>query len=195
MLGSIPWGDLKCNAIGSQIVSASHRPPVVCNFGWAGFIHNFGRDIQMGKLVLRRKPGESIRITHRTDKEAGVILITQRQVGSGRAFLEFEAPEHYLIVRSELIRSSANENKYYSLGPDPIAAIKSIGFTREVGRFGVIAYVHESLPLDMRHHGSQEGWVCVYGGERVVHKPDSFASLAAFAMAVALDELRKRGAK
>ncbi len=166
---------------------------------WAGgFYHNnFGKGYRMGNLVLTRKPGESIDVYDPADACFGPIVITQGKVGSGKSSIAIEAPKHLVIKRSELVGKEPNipsENKYYSLGPDPIAAIASLGFTRSVGMHGNAAYVHESLPLDMRHY-AQQGWVCVYGGERVVLEPESFTELVSYVLGVALAELRKRGAK
>ena len=149
----------------------------------------------MGNLVLTRKPGESIDIYDPNNAAMGVIVITQGTIRGKHSSIAIDAPRHLHVKRSEISDKPASENKYYSLGPDPIAAIKSIGFTQEVGRFGVIAYVHESLPLDMRHHGSQEGWMCVLNGEKVVHEAKSFESLKDYVLGVALAALRSRGAK
>ena len=148
----------------------------------------------MGNLVLTRKPGESIDIYDPDNAAMGVIVITQGTIRGKHSSIAIDAPRHLHVKRSELSKKQpASENKYYALGPDPIAAIKSMGFTREVGRFGVLAYVHESLPLDMRHH--QEGWVCVLNGERVVLEPESFQSLKDFILGIALETLKKAGAK
>ena len=152
----------------------------------------------MGSLVLTRKPGESIDIYDPDNAKMGVIVITQGTIRGKHSSIAIDAPRNLMIKRSELVGKEADilsENKYYSLGPDPIAAIKSIGFTQEVGRFGVIAYVHESLPLDMRHHGSQEGWMCVLNGEKVVHEAKSFESLKDYVLGIALAALKSRGAK
>ena len=56
----------------------------------------------MGSLVLRRKPGETIEIYDPSDEAAGVIIITQGSVGSGRSSIHIDAPKRYAIRRSEL---------------------------------------------------------------------------------------------
>jgi sRNA-binding carbon storage regulator CsrA len=158
------------------------------------FHNNFGKGYRMGNLVLTRKPGESIDVYDPADACFGPIVITQGKVGSGKSSIAIAAPKHLMIKRSELVGKEPNipsDNKYYSLGQDPIAAIAALGFTRSVGMFGVTAYVHESLPLDMRHHGSQEGWVCVLYGETVVLKPESFIELVSFVF----QSMKMRGVK
>ena len=158
-----------------------------------GFYLNFERDIEMGNLVLTRKPGESIDIYDPDNAAVGVIVITQGTIRGKHSSIAIDAPRHLHVKRSEISdKQPASVNKYYSLGPDPIAAIKSIGFTREVGRFGVLAYVHESLPLDMRHHGSQEGWMCVLNGERAVLEPESMEELKFCVLGFALEELKNK---
>ena len=151
----------------------------------------------MGNLVLTRKPGESIDIYDPTDDRFGPIVITQGKISGGKASIAIDAPRNLHVKRSEISdKQPASENKYYSLGPDPIAAIKSIGFAREVGYAnGITAYVHESLPLDMRHLGSQDGWVCVCNGWELVHEAESFESLKDYVLGVALADLKARGAK
>ena len=150
----------------------------------------------MGNLVLTREPGESIDIYDPDNAAIGVIVITQGKIRGKHSSIAIDAPRHLHVKRSEISdKPPASENKYYSLGPDPIAAIKSIGFTSEVGRFGALAYVHESLPLDMWHHGSQEGWMCVLNGEKVVHEAKSLESLKDYVLGIALAALKSRGAK
>ena len=72
---------------------------------WGGSVFSFNcfrKDTEMGKLVLRRKPGESIEIYDPTNEAMGVIVITQRAVGSGRSQIEIDAPNRLVIKRSEL---------------------------------------------------------------------------------------------
>jgi sRNA-binding carbon storage regulator CsrA len=152
----------------------------------------------MGNLVLTRKPGESIDVYDPADPFFGPIVITQGRVDSGKSSIAIDAPRNLMIKRSEVVGKEADilsENKYWLLGPDPLAAIAAIGFTREVSLFGCNAYQHETLPLDMRHEGSQRGWVCVVVGERVGHRCESLESLKDYVLGVALQELKKRGAK
>lgn len=85
-------------------------------------------------------------------------------------------------------------NKYFSLGPDPLAAIAALGFTRELTGFARGGYEHETLPLVVRCEGSQEGWFCVHG-RRLKTSVESIDSLKSFVLASCLEELRKRGAK
>ena len=88
-----------------------------------------------------------------------------------------------------------HENKYWLLGPDPLAAIAALGFTREMTGFARGIYQHETLALDIQHDGSQRGWVCGVIGERAKHRCESIQSLKDYVLGVALVELRKRGAK
>ena len=152
----------------------------------------------MGNLVLSRKPGESIEVYDPADPCFGHIIITQGRVGSGKSSIAIDAPRNLMVKRSELVGKEADilsENKYYSLGLNPLAAIAALGFTREVSLFGFHAYQHDTLPLDMRHEGSQRGWVCVVIGDRVGHPVKSLESLKDYMLTVAFDELKKRGAK
>jgi len=152
----------------------------------------------MGNLVLTRKPGESIDVYDPADPCFGPIVITQGKVGVGKSSIAIDAPKNLVIKRSELVGKEPDilsENKYWLLGPDPLAAIAALGFRREVALFGIMAYQHETLPLDMRHEGSSRGWVCVVLGERVGHRCESLDSLKDYVLGVALQELRKRGAK
>jgi sRNA-binding carbon storage regulator CsrA len=157
-----------------------------------------GTTQKMGNLVLTCKPGESIDVYDPTDACFGPIVITQGKISGGKSSIAIEVPLNLTIKRSELVGKEADilsENKYYLLGPDPLAAIAALGFTREVSLFGCYAYQHDTLPLDMRHEGSQRGWVCVVLGERVGHRVESLESLKDYILSVALDELRKLGAK
>lgn len=91
------------HAIGSQIVSASHRPPVVCNFGWAVFYLQwfFWKDTEVTTepgLLLRRNKGESLKIFCPSDKSFGTITVTYE----GRGNIRIDAPKHLAIQRSEL---------------------------------------------------------------------------------------------
>jgi sRNA-binding carbon storage regulator CsrA len=61
----------------------------------------------MGKLVLSRKPGESITITDPTNADFGKIVITQQGIGSGKSSLVIDAPNHIVIKRSELIKKES----------------------------------------------------------------------------------------
>jgi sRNA-binding carbon storage regulator CsrA len=56
----------------------------------------------MGKLVLSRKPGESIEIYDPTNEAMGVIILTQRNVRGNKSSIEIEAPKHLIIKRAEL---------------------------------------------------------------------------------------------
>ena len=137
----------------------------------------------MGNLVLTRKPGKSIDVYDPDRAEMGVVKITQGKIIGNKSSIAIDAPRNLVIKRSELVGKEANilsENKYFSLGPDPIAAIRSIGFTRELTGFARGTYEHESLPLGMRCVGSQQGWVCVLHRETVVLEPESFIELVSF---------------
>jgi sRNA-binding carbon storage regulator CsrA len=134
----------------------------------------------MGKLVLTRKPGESIDIYDPADGCFGAIVITQGKISGQHSSIAIEAPRNVHIKRSEI---SGKENKYFALGEDPLAAIAAIGFTREVAMFGCNAYKHESLPLDMRFNDHRDGWRCVLDGDTVVLEPESFIELVTFVFA------------
>lgn len=73
-----------------------------------------------------------------------------------------------------------NNNKYFALGDDPIAAIAAVGFTKPLTGFARGAYQHESLPLDVRFSDHHEGWFVVKNGEEKVHWPASIDSLRVF---------------
>jgi len=114
----------------------------------------------------------------------------------GHGNIDIDSPKQLTIMRSELLGiEDKPENKYYLLGPDPLAEIEALGFTREMTGFARGIYQHETLPLDMQHEGSQRGWVCGVIGERAKHRCDSLESLKDYVLKVALAELRKRGAK
>tara|TARA_R110000868_G_scaffold246619_2_gene503215 strand:- start:96 stop:536 length:441 start_codon:yes stop_codon:yes gene_type:complete len=138
----------------------------------------------MGKLVLSRKPGESFDIYDPERAAMGVITITQGKIGGGKSSIAIDAPRHLHVKRSEISeKQPASDNKYFLLGPDPLAAIAALGFTREVAMFGCNAYRHETLPLDMRHENHRDGWRCVLDGETVVLEPESFIELVSFVSA------------
>ena len=140
-------------------------------------------------LVVKRNVGQSI---HVFDNGLTVAVVTFK----GHGKIEIDSPKQLTIMRSELLGIEDNpENKYFALGPDPLAAIASIGFTREMTGFARNIYQHETLPIDVRHEGSQTGWLCVVIGERVGHRCDSLESLKDYVLGVALQELRKRGVK
>lgn len=136
----------------------------------------------MGKLVLTRKPGESIDIYDPADGCFGAIVITQGKISGQHSSIAIEAPRNVHIKRSE-ISGKEQPNKYFALGEDPLAAISAIGFTREVAMFGCNAYKHESLPLDMRFNDHRDGWRCVLEGDTVVLEPESFIELVTFVFA------------
>lgn len=136
----------------------------------------------MGKLVLTRKPGESIDIYDPADGCFGAIVITQGKISGQHSSIAIEAPRNVHIKRSE-ISGKEQPNKYFALGEDPLAAISAIGFTREVAMFGCNAYKHESLPLDMRFNDHRDGWRCVLDGDTVVLEPESFIELVTFVFA------------
>lgn len=136
----------------------------------------------MGKLVLTRKPGESIDIYDPADGCFGAIVITQGKISGQHSSIAIEAPRNVHIKRSE-ISGKEQPNKYFALGEDPLAAIAAIGFTREVAMFGCNAYKHESLPLDMRFNDHRDGWRCVLEGDTVVLEPESFIELVTFVFA------------
>lgn len=136
----------------------------------------------MGKLVLTRKPGESIDIYDPADGCFGAIVITQGKISGQHSSIAIEAPRNVHIKRSE-ISGKEQPNKYFALGEDPLAAIAAIGFTREVAMFGCNAYKHESLPLDMRFNDHRDGWRCVLDGDTVVLEPESFIELVTFVFA------------
>lgn len=136
----------------------------------------------MGKLVLTRKPGESIDIYDPADGCFGAIVITQGKISGQHSLIAIEAPRNVHIKRSE-ISGKEQPNKYFALGEDPLAAIAAIGFTREVAMFGCNAYKHESLPLDMRFNDHRDGWRCVLEGDTVVLEPESFIELVTFVFA------------
>ena len=157
----------------------------------------------MGNLVLTRKPGESIDIYDPNNAAMGVIVITQGTIRGKHSSIAIDAPRNLMIKRSELVGKEADilsENKYYSLGPDPIAAIAALGFTRELTGFALGGYGHESLPMHVRNLSSQEGWVCVSDDFTVnvkcsVDSLESLDSLKDCVLRVALEELRKQAAK
>jgi hypothetical protein len=62
-------------------------------------------------------------------------------------------------------------NKYFAFGPDPVKAIATVGFTKKVQLFGITAFQHESLPLDMRFSDHETGWELVMDGEKRVSIP------------------------
>ena len=148
----------------------------------------------MGKLVLSRKPGESIDVYDPANECFGPIVITQGKISGGKSSIAIDAPKNVHVKRSEISDKQA-ENKYFWLGSDPLAAIAAIGFTRQVSLFGCYAYRHESLPLDMRHENHRDGWRCVLDGEEVVFAPDSIDALKDFLLGFALATLKARAAK
>jgi len=152
----------------------------------------------MGNLVLTRKPGQSIDVYDPERAEMGVVTIMQGKIRGNKSWIAIDAPKHMLIKRSELVGKEADilsENKYWLLGPDPLAAIAAIGFTREMTGFARGIHQHETLALDIQHDGSQRGWVCGVIGERAEHRCESLGSLKDYVLGVALVELKKRGAK
>ena len=80
----------------------------------------------MGNLVLSRKPGESIDIYAPDDECFGPIVITQGKISGGKSSIAIDATRNLMIKRSEISdKQPSIENKHYSLGADPIAAIAS----------------------------------------------------------------------
>jgi len=140
-------------------------------------------------LVVKRNVGQSM---HVFDNGLTVAVVTFK----GHGKIEIDSPKQLTIMRSELLGiEDKPENKYFALGPDPLAEIEALGFTREMTGFARNIYQHETLALDMQHDGSQRGWVCGVIGERAEHRCESLESLKDYVLGVALQELKKRGAK
>jgi sRNA-binding carbon storage regulator CsrA len=148
----------------------------------------------MGNLVLARKPGESIDVYDPAGECFGRIVITQGKIRGNKSSIAINAPGYLSIMRSELLVEGTSEpvSKYFALGPDPIAAIASIGFTRELKGFARGAYEHESLPIFM---WNRCGWQCHMVGSNAFYVPDSLASLKDYVLQVALAEMKMAGEK